>query len=118
MQKISVSKKKILESYPLSGSPPAGAALGSFISSPEDAFLLLGPLELSVSLLLGLLAGFSSSRIEQAIANLLPSELNANEVIEPGYFGNCRSRFFAAESQIDTIPSPPPVANVPNLISG
>lgn len=49
---------------------------------------------------------------DAATAMRAPSALKAIDETEPGNLGNCRIRFFAAGSQIETNASPPPVANV------
>lgn len=50
-----------------------------------------------------------------ATANLVPSALKSRAEIGEGYLGNCRRRFLARGSQMETVQSPPPVANVPCL---
>lgn len=53
-----------------------------------------------------------------ATANLVPSALKSSAEIGEGYLGNWRSRFLARGSQMETVQSPPPVANVPCLGGG
>lgn len=56
-----------------------------------------------------------SSSSLNATASCVPSQLNASAETGAGYFGSWRRRFLATGSHSETVPSPPPVAKVPQL---
>jgi len=55
----------------------------------------------------------SSKVYDEAMANIDPSWLKAMEEMDVGYLWNWHNLFLFFASQTLTMPSPPPVANVP-----